>query len=86
MAYSVPNDIDHTVVGSILLATDQLLGVEELAVGTGTDLIDGLLCRTWLDDQSRVHRYPNPHTEGSRSTKTERGTYLPLEVSVKKVS
>ena len=27
------------VVGSILLAGDQLLGVEELAVGSGTDLI-----------------------------------------------
>lgn len=29
------------VVGSILLATDQELGVEELAVGTGADLVDG---------------------------------------------
>ena len=28
------------VVGGVLLAGDQLLGVEELTVGTGTDLID----------------------------------------------
>ena len=28
------------VVGSILLAADQLLGVEQLAVGAGSDLVD----------------------------------------------
>lgn len=33
---------DHTVVGSVLLAADQLFRVEKLAVGTGTDLVDGL--------------------------------------------
>lgn len=31
------------VVGSILLAADQELGVEQLAVGAGTDLVNGLL-------------------------------------------
>lgn len=28
------------VVGGVLLATDELLGVEELAVGAGPDLVD----------------------------------------------
>lgn len=32
----------HTVVGSILLAADQLLRMEELAVGTGADLVNWL--------------------------------------------
>ena len=32
----------HTVVGSIFLAADQQLGVEQLAVGTSADLINGL--------------------------------------------
>lgn len=31
-----------TVVGGILLAADQLLGVEKLTVGTSADLVDGL--------------------------------------------
>jgi hypothetical protein len=34
--------LQRTVVGSILLAADQQLGVEQLAVGTGSDLVDGL--------------------------------------------
>ena len=32
----------RTVVGSILLASDHLLGVEEVAVRTGPDLIDDI--------------------------------------------
>lgn len=32
----------HTVVGSILLATDQLLGVKELSIGAGADLVNWL--------------------------------------------
>jgi len=32
----------HTVVGSILLATDQLFGVKELSIGAGADLVNWL--------------------------------------------
>ena len=49
LADSVQDQVDHlladgvvsasVVVGSILLAGDQLFGVEELAVGTGTYLV-----------------------------------------------
>jgi hypothetical protein len=73
----------HTVVGSVFLAADQQLGVEQLAVGTSADLIDGLSqSASSLIDVTRSI----PRTEGSKSTKMERGTYLPLPVSVKKVS
>lgn len=33
---------DHTVVGRILLAADQLLRVKQLAEAAGPDLVDGL--------------------------------------------
>lgn len=33
----------HTVVGGIFLSADQLLGVEQLTVRSGADLVDGLL-------------------------------------------
>jgi hypothetical protein len=68
-----------TVVRSVLLAADQVLRVEQLAVVTGADLVDRLRALAVIivrDEQ----------TEGSRSTKMERGTYLPLPVSLKKVS
>lgn len=38
------------VVGSILLARDQKFGVEELAVGAGSDLVDG--GRVKIDEES----------------------------------
>jgi hypothetical protein len=34
--------LERTVVGRILFAADQQLGVEQLAVGAGSDLVDGL--------------------------------------------
>lgn len=71
----------HTVVGSILLAADQQLRVEQLAVGSSTDLVNGL---SWLASSCAASTMQR--TEGSKSTKMERGTYLPLPVSVKKVS
>lgn len=49
-AHAVDDGVDHlladgvvsasVIVGSILLAADQELGVEELAVGAGPDLVD----------------------------------------------
>jgi hypothetical protein len=101
----------RTVVGRIFLAADQQLGVEQLAVGTGPDLVDRLppsaivewhstmskLCiqswsgtrLTYLVPTLTVHKLLTGdcrRTEGSKSTKIERGTYFPLPVSVKKVS
>jgi len=75
----------RTVVGSILLATNQQLRVEELLVGASADFVDWLwrgISRAPEFDRGELRI----RTEGSRSTKIERGTYLPLPVSVKKVS
>lgn len=41
------------VVGSVLLAADQQLGVEELAVGAGADLVDGR--RVEVDEDGPGH-------------------------------
>jgi hypothetical protein len=71
----------RTVVGSILLAADQQLRVKQLAVWTGSDLVDGLFQSACGPLRCRLS-----HTDGSKSTKMERGTYLPLLVSLKKVS
>lgn len=43
------------VVGSILLATDELLRVEELAVATGTDLVDR--GRVQVDEERTWHMF-----------------------------
>ena len=74
-----------TVVSSIFLATDKELGMEELAICSRPDLVN------WLQSTIRVsplRESPNTkiRTDGSRSTKMDRGTYFPLLVSVKKVS
>jgi hypothetical protein len=56
--------------------------MKKLAVRASANLIN------WLN----LAQYLSPHldiralTDGSRSTKIDRGTYLPLPVSVKKVS
>jgi hypothetical protein len=39
---AITSSIRPTVVGSILLAADQELGVEQLAVGAGADLVNWL--------------------------------------------
>ncbi|KAF4526367.1 hypothetical protein B566_EDAN014105 [Ephemera danica] len=67
------------VVGSILLAGDQLLRVEELAVGSSAHLICG------AEFQGVVIILYVPTTVGSKSTNTARGTCFPAPVSLKKV-
>jgi hypothetical protein len=42
------------VVGSILLASDHLLGVEERAVGTSADLIDNIGLKIAVDGARNV--------------------------------
>jgi hypothetical protein len=60
--------LQRTVVGSILLAADQELGVEQLAVGSGTDLIDRLYqsalnhCR---DARSATYRWVQVDEDGA---------------------
>jgi hypothetical protein len=76
----------HTVVGGIFLSAYQLIRVEQMAVNTSAYFVNGLgnhpsVNLTPFRDTS--HLVP---TEGSRSTKTDRGTYLPFPVSVKNVS
>jgi hypothetical protein len=76
-----------TVVGGILLAGDEELRVEELTVVASADLVDGLWCLVRAVSRAfDVGGWAEGRTEGSRSTKMERGTYLPELVSVKKVS
>lgn len=59
--------------------------MEELAICSRPDLVN------WLQSMIRVsplRESPNTksRTDGSKSTKMDRGTYFPLPVSVKKVS
>ena len=71
-----------TVIGSVFLSAYQKFGVKKLSITTGAYLIDWLaLHLALIPILSFV-----PLTEGSRSTKIERGTYFPLFVSVKNVS
>jgi hypothetical protein len=69
-----------TVVGSILLSTNQHFGVKELAVWTGSNFVD------WLLMSVSVEYLGSILTEGSKSTKIDRGTYFPFPVSVNMVS
>lgn len=75
------------VVGRIFPSTDEVFGVEKRAVATRTDFVHRLItiistvyCQLFLSS------WIGTRTDGSRSTKMERGTYLPLLVSLKKVS
>lgn len=72
------------VVRRVLLARDQLLGVEQLAVRAGADLVDhGGLVEGKEERETRKKRKTRKHT--SRSRNTARGTCLPAPVSEKKV-
>lgn len=75
----------RTVVSGILLSADQHLRVEELAVRTSSDLVNWLLYLV-SQESNGIVLTATVRTEGSRSTKMERGTYLLSLVSVKKVS
>ena len=77
----------HTVVGRILLAADEQFGMKELAVLAGFDLINWLHPELARNINHGIPMAPaGMHTEGSKSTKIERGTYFPDPVSVKNVS
>jgi len=58
----------HTVVGSVFLAADQQLGVEQLAVGTSADLIDGLspLASSLVHAQYATYRGVQVYEDGAR--------------------
>jgi hypothetical protein len=76
----------HAVIGGVFFSAYQLLRVEQMAVGTSAYLVDRLYHRQYVSPKLLQFSVHLLHTEGSRSTKIERGTYLPFPVSVKKVS
>ena len=67
------------VVGGVLLAGDQLLGVEQLPVGAGPHL------EQRIDSLTKTLVLTSSTTVGSRSTKTALGTCFPAPVSEKNV-
>ena len=71
----------RVVVGRVLLAGDQLLGVEQLPVGAGADLSK----KNFTFPLRYILVLTSSTTVGSRSTKTALGTCLPAPVSEKKV-
>ncbi|KAF1768815.1 hypothetical protein GCK72_000628 [Caenorhabditis remanei] len=92
-ADSVENGVDQflsdgvvttsIIVGGVFLSGDHLLWVEKLLVGSRANLV----CKSSFLNRARPHVIDInlPTTVGSRSTKIERGTYLPFPVSEKKV-
>ncbi|KAF1768825.1 hypothetical protein GCK72_000638 [Caenorhabditis remanei] len=92
-ADSVENGVDQflsdgvvttsIIVGGVFLSGDHLLWVEKLLVGSRANLV----CKSSFLNRARPHvkDINLPTTVGSRSTKIERGTYLPFPVSEKKV-
>lgn len=73
---------EPTIIRSIFLSTNQQLWMKQLAVGTSAYLINRLQARLASSDGGGR----SDNTDGSRSTKIERGTYFPFPVSVKNVS
>ena len=80
------------VVGCVLLASHQLLRVEQLSIGAGPHLSlvkwELMLCSDWsirTEFCVLIGQLTSSMTVGSRSTNTALGTCLPAPVSEKKV-